>query len=76
MSAFPSKMSALPPKADICGVLLDVCFVPKADIGRPSLDHPRRAGEHLRMKIEAKCLGGFEVDHELEPDGARQRMSS
>jgi hypothetical protein len=26
-------MSALPPKADIAGRLLDVRFVPKADIG-------------------------------------------
>ena len=26
-------MSALPPKADICGALADVCFGPKADIG-------------------------------------------
>jgi hypothetical protein len=26
-------MSALPPKADMCGALAHVCFVPKADIG-------------------------------------------
>jgi hypothetical protein len=26
-------MSALPPKADMCGVLAHVCFGPKADIG-------------------------------------------
>jgi hypothetical protein len=26
-------MSALPPKADMCGALADVCFGPKADIG-------------------------------------------
>jgi hypothetical protein len=25
-------MSALPPKADMCGALADVCFGPKADI--------------------------------------------
>ena len=25
-------MSALPPKADMCGALARVCFVPKADI--------------------------------------------
>ena len=29
-------MSALPPKADICGATSDVCFGPKADI--PLLD--------------------------------------
>ena len=27
-------MSALPPKADMCGATRDVRFVPKADIGR------------------------------------------
>jgi len=27
-------MSALPPKADMFGVKIDVCFVPKADIER------------------------------------------
>src|SRR5215471_4560279 len=32
-SEFPQKaMSALPPKADICSALADVCFGPKADI--------------------------------------------
>jgi hypothetical protein len=30
-------MSALPPKADICSALADVCFGPKADFG-PALD--------------------------------------
>jgi hypothetical protein len=25
-------MSALPPKADVCGATTDVCFGPKADI--------------------------------------------
>jgi hypothetical protein len=32
-------MSALPPKADIAGCDRDVRFVPKADIGLPSLDN-------------------------------------
>ena len=32
-SGFPQKaMSALPPKADMCGALAHVCFVPIADI--------------------------------------------
>jgi len=30
-------MSALPPKADMCSALADVCFGPKADIN--SFDH-------------------------------------
>jgi hypothetical protein len=29
-------MSALPPKADMCGALAHVCFGPKADIDRES----------------------------------------
>jgi hypothetical protein len=29
------------------------------------------AGEQLRMNLEAKCLGGLGVDHELEPHGTR-----
>jgi hypothetical protein len=28
-----TKMSALPPKANMCGALAYVCFGPKADIG-------------------------------------------
>jgi hypothetical protein len=33
-SGFPRKiMSALPPKADMCGAVADVRFGPKADIG-------------------------------------------
>ena len=32
-------MSALPPKADMCGAVADVCFGPKADIGPTSDEH-------------------------------------
>ena len=32
--AAQKAMSALPPKADMCGAIAHVCFVPKADIGR------------------------------------------
>ena len=32
-----SRMSALPPKADINGRIFDVRFVPKADVCRPAL---------------------------------------
>jgi len=28
-----NAMSALPPKADMCGATRDVCFGPKADVG-------------------------------------------
>ena len=42
-SGFPHKvMSALPPKADMCGATRDVCFWPKADIQRPIRSSRRR----------------------------------
>src|SRR5215510_4854109 len=31
-STLPPKISALPPKADMCGATRDVCYGPKADI--------------------------------------------
>src|SRR5262245_9481180 len=33
-SKLMQSVSALPPKADLCGAVPDVCFGPKADIGR------------------------------------------
>jgi hypothetical protein len=32
-------MSALPPKADMCGAIAHVCFGPKADIAATLFDH-------------------------------------
>ena len=43
--AVQNVMSALPPKADMCGALAHVCFVPKADIGAITTD---RAAKRLR----------------------------
>ena len=37
--ALQNGMSALPPEADMCGALGDVCFVPIADIGQCKLKH-------------------------------------
>ena len=54
-------MSALPPKADMCGALADVCFVPIADICL--FDHFVGAGKHGRRHGEAERLGGLEVEH-------------
>ena len=45
-------MSALPPKADMCGATRDVCFGPKADIAS-LFDHLIRAGEHSLWDGEA-----------------------
>jgi hypothetical protein len=36
-------MSALPPKADMCGATTNVCFGPKADITKHLFDHLVRA---------------------------------
>ena len=36
-----TAMSALPPKADMCGALGDVCFVPIADISH-GLQTPKK----------------------------------
>jgi hypothetical protein len=57
-------MSALLPKADMCGALADVCFRPIADIA--SFDHFVGDGEDSRRDGQAKRLGGLKVDDKLE----------
>ena len=60
-------LSALPPKADMCGATRDVRFVPIADIGPDSacelFDDFISAAEHRRRECEAYCLGGLKIDH-------------
>jgi hypothetical protein len=41
--AAQNAMSALPPKADMCGATSDVCFGPKADIAAYSITSSARA---------------------------------
>jgi hypothetical protein len=48
-SEFPHKvMSALPPKADMCGATMDVRYGPKADIGARPSDNRRRVEVRIR----------------------------
>src|SRR5262249_25857139 len=57
-------MSALPPKADMCGALANVCFGPKADI--KSIRSLVGNGEYGWRHLDAECPRGLHVDDELE----------
>jgi hypothetical protein len=54
-------MSALPPKADMCGAPAYVCFVPIADIA-VLFDHLVGPAEQWQWDGYAERLGGLEVD--------------
>ena len=58
-------MSALPPKADMCGAVAYVRFGPKADIRPHSIDQFISAAEQRLRHGEAERLGGREVDHQF-----------
>jgi hypothetical protein len=47
-------MSALPPKADMCGALGHVCFGPKADIGPECRNRLLRLAQHVNLKAQSK----------------------
>jgi hypothetical protein len=53
-------MSALPPKADMCSALADVCFGPIVDIP-PSARSPRRRAIHRRRDRKAERRGRLSV---------------
>jgi len=55
-------MSALPPKADVCGANRHVCFGPEADIGWIYSITSSAALPELQRHIEAERLGGLEVN--------------
>ena len=63
--AVRNGMSALPPKADMCGAARDVRFGPKADI-RCLFDHLIGAGEQIVRHYKPERLGGLEIDNGLE----------
>src|SRR5262249_50226820 len=68
--ALQKVMSALPPKADMCGATRNVRFGPKADIARRSkrhlFDHRIGNGEDARWNCQAERLGRLEIDDKLK----------
>jgi hypothetical protein len=66
--AAQNVMSALTPKADMCGATRDVRFVPIADIAA-LFDYFISALLKLQRHFEAYCFGSLEVDYELELAG-------
>src|SRR5262245_4530766 len=58
-------MSALPPKADMCGAKWHVRFGPIADIRLVSFDDLVGAAKHRRRQRKAEHLGRFEIDYQL-----------
>jgi len=64
--ALHQPMSALPPKADMCGALADVCFGPKADISQISFDNLVGSLLEMQRHVEVKPLCRLHVDDELE----------
>ena len=67
--AVHNGMSALPPKADMCGAVPDVRFGPIADIATLLFDYFVGALLKLQRHLEAYCFGSLEVDYELELAG-------
>src|SRR5262252_647077 len=63
--AVQKGMSALPPKADMCGATRDVRFGPKADI-RSLLDHFIGAQKERFGNRQAERLRRREIDDKLE----------
>src|SRR5262245_28789795 len=65
-------MSALPPKADVCGATWDVRYGPIADIV-PSVDQLVGTGKQGRRDLEAERLGRLQIDHQFELRGLLDR---
>ena len=58
-------MSALHPKADMCGAIVDVRFGPIADMLR-LLDHLVGNLLEVQRYFSAQCLGSLEVDDKFK----------
>jgi hypothetical protein len=63
-------MSALPPKADMCGALGHACFGPIADSYTAAkvflFDYLVGDGEHARRNCKAERLGGREIEDQVK----------
>ena len=63
-------MSALPPKADMCGALTDVRFGPKADIvtkfALGLFDHLICANEDRLGNVQSEVSRRLQIDYNLE----------
>jgi hypothetical protein len=51
-----SLMSALPPKADVCGASADVCQGPKADISRLPCSDTNERQRWNKLRLSSVCL--------------------
>ena len=59
------QMSALPPKADMCGAHTNVCFGPKADI-LLSIDYSICSRKYALGYSNSEALGFADVDNQFE----------
>src|SRR5215471_6510262 len=58
-------MSALPPKADTCSALADVCFGPIADISERLFQNHIGSSEQCRRYREPERFGSFQIYDQL-----------
>jgi hypothetical protein len=72
---FRCTMSALPPRADMCGALVNVRFVPIADAQQKGslFNQLIGGGEERRGYGQAQCLCSLEIDNHLELSGLFDR---
>src|SRR5262245_53242657 len=63
--AVQNGMSALPPKADMCGALAHVRFGPNSGLSRMLFDQIVSASEERLRNGESECLGSLEIDSKL-----------